>query len=75
MELPTIVHPTTFKIRDVLIGVISYIPLTDSQAKQIALLAYRSRKWKKSDQGKLHQQMWTGDEEALAQLEALLSRR
>lgn len=68
MNLPTVVHPTTFKIGEIQIKVASYFTLTDRQAAAIAMHAYRSRKWKKADAKKVHIQMWTGDQETAAML-------
>jgi hypothetical protein len=66
MNLPDVIHPTTFKVGDIHIRVASYFPLTDKQAAGIAMHAYRARKWKKADAKKVHTQMWIGDREAAA---------
>lgn len=68
MNLPDVVHPTTFKIGEIHIRVVSYFPLTDKQAARIAMHCYHSRKWKKADAKKVHAQLWTGDREAAAML-------
>ena len=68
MQLPNIIHPVTFRIGNIHIRVASYFSLTDRQAAHIAQLAYRSRKWKKQDEKKVHTQLWIGDREAAALL-------
>ncbi|MCK6414727.1 MAG: hypothetical protein L6Q63_04090 [Giesbergeria sp.] len=66
MNLPNIIHPTTFKIGEIHIRVASYFALTDKQAAGIAMHCYRSRKWKKADAKKVHTQFWIGDRAAAA---------
>ncbi len=68
MELPNVLHPTTFNIGGYAIRVMAYFALTDRQAARIAMHAYRSRKWTKKDLKKVHIQYWAGDLEALALL-------
>lgn len=63
--LPSIKHPKLFQIGAIRMGVISYFPLTDDQAAKIAMYAYRSRKWTRKDEKKVHYQYWTGDRDAL----------
>ncbi|MDZ4282801.1 MAG: hypothetical protein U1C04_18805 [Hydrogenophaga sp.] len=67
-SLPNIKHPKMFKIGDITIGVVTYMPITDAQAAKIAMHAYRSRRWTKKDQEKVHLQYWSGDQETLALL-------
>jgi hypothetical protein len=66
MNLPNVIHPTTYKIGEIHMRVASYFPLTEAQARSIAMHAYRSRKWKKADAKKVHTQLWTGDQAAAA---------
>lgn len=68
MNLPNVIHPTTFKIGEIHIRVASYFPLTDKQAAAIAMHCFRSHKWKKADAKKVHTQFWTGSQETAAML-------
>lgn len=68
MNIPNVIHPTTFKIGEIHIRVASYFALTDRQAAAIAMHSYRSRKWKKADAKKVHTQLWIGDRDAAAML-------
>ena len=68
MQLPNVIHPTTYKIGEIQIRVASYFPLTEPQARAIAMHSYRSRKWKKADAKKVHTQLWIGDRETAAML-------
>ena len=66
MNLPDVIHPSTYRIGEIHMRVASYFPLTEAQARAIAMHAYRSRKWKKADAKKVHTQFWTGDRAAAA---------
>ncbi len=66
MELPNVLHPTTFNIGGYAIRVMAYFALTDRQAARIAMHAYRSRKWTKADLKKIHIQHWLGDKDSPA---------
>lgn len=66
--LPSVLHPTTFLINGYKIRVMTYMPLTNSQAGRIAMLCFRMRKWTKADLKKIHTQYWSGDQDALAAL-------
>ncbi|MDP9965104.1 hypothetical protein J2W37_002824 [Variovorax paradoxus] len=67
-SLPHIKHPKVFKIGAIHIGVMSYFPLSDDQAAKVAMYAYRTPKWTRKDEKKMHFQYWTGDRDALALL-------
>lgn len=68
MELPTVVHPTVFNVKEVRIQVVTFMPLTDKQAAVLAMHAWRSRRWRKKDQGSTYRYLWHGDQAALASL-------
>ena len=68
MELPNIVHPTTFNINGYSIQVVTYMPITDAQARALATHCFRSRKWTKKDLKKSFRFVWAGDQAALAML-------
>lgn len=53
MQPPTVKHPKTFIVNGVKYGIISYVPLTDAQAKKVLTHALRLRKPKKTDRGKI----------------------
>ena len=53
MEIPSIVHPTTFQINGFTYRVISHCVLTDQQAGNIARRTYQMKKPKKKDQNKV----------------------
>lgn len=69
VNLPSVLHPTTYNVRGYRIRVMSHFPLTEQQARTIALHTFRGRKWTKKDLSKVHIQYWTGDRESLALLE------
>lgn len=52
MELPSIKHPQTFKVKGVVYEVVSYVHLTDAQAEKIVRMHCRMHKPKKKDVGK-----------------------
>jgi hypothetical protein len=51
MEMPSVVHPTSFNIRGIYFRVVTLFPLTDQQAAKIAMRYYRAKKFKKKDIG------------------------
>ena len=68
MELPSILHPTTFVVGGYKIRVVAYYPLTEDQARRIAMHCFRSRKWLKKDLKRVHIQQWLGDRDSLGLL-------
>lgn len=61
MHLPDIVHPKIFTINGHRFQVVSYMQLTDAQARQIALHGYQSKRWTAADKKKLTQLQWAGE--------------
>lgn len=53
MKMPNVLHPKQFIIKGIKFKVVSYDPLTDEQAKKIALSTYRQKKWTRADQKKV----------------------
>ena len=53
MNLPSIAHPAKFNIKGMQFEIFAYKSLTEDEAAQAAMHFYRSRKFKKTDQGKL----------------------
>ncbi|WP_211456518.1 hypothetical protein [Comamonas brasiliensis] len=66
MNMPNVIHPTTYRLGEIHLRIASYFPLTEPQARAIAMHSYRSRKWKKADAKKTHTILWTGDQSAAA---------
>jgi hypothetical protein len=59
MNLPSIKHPKISRINGILIQLFSYEHLTNPQASKLAQVFYGSRKFKKSEQGKIQQVILT----------------
>jgi hypothetical protein len=68
MQLPSVVHPRRFSYNDMLFEVVSYVPLTDTQAAKVVQLFIRGRKFKKSDQGKVFRVLTQFDAESAGML-------
>lgn len=62
MEMPSVTHPTTFKINGMYFKVVSYSKLSSAQAGTIVQNFYRTNKFKKKDQGKTFTVITTFDE-------------
>lgn len=63
MVLPHIIHPKRFKIKGIFVEVVSHSSLTDEQAAKAAMLFFKSKKFKKNDQGKLYRVITTFDQQ------------
>lgn len=74
MNLPRVVHPTTFSIGAHRLQVVTHFAVTEKQAALIATYFHRQRRWLKKDQGKTIQVLWAGDRAALAALEEMAER-
>lgn len=66
MNIPNVIHPVTYTANGIQIRIASYFQLTERQAQAIAMHAYRTRKWKKTDTKKIHTILWTGDQATAA---------
>jgi hypothetical protein len=53
MELPSTVHPLRIDINGFIYEVVSYGPLTNEQAAEVALIFHRLHKPRKKDRGKV----------------------
>ena len=62
MQPPSVIHPKRFVINGIIFEVVSYSPLTDEKAAKVAMLFFRSHKFKKKDHGKLFQVITQFDE-------------
>ena len=61
MKRPSVIHPKRFAIKGILFEVVTYTAVGDAQAGKVAMQFYRLHKFKKSDQGKQFQILWTGE--------------
>lgn len=68
MKLPSVLHPKRFRIAGMLFEVVAYVALTDAQAGKIAMLHYRSRKFTKRDQDKVHRVISLFDQDSVGLL-------
>lgn len=66
MNMPNVIHPTTYRMGGIQIRIASFFSLTESQARGIAMHTYRTRRWTKADAKKIHTIFWTGDQTAAA---------
>jgi len=55
MQMPAVIHPKKFRFHSVVFEVVAYVPLTDEQARNVALHYVRTNEIKKSQKGKLVQ--------------------
>jgi len=69
MKLPDVIHPVRLKSGDTLAEVATYFPVTDRQAKLIAMQFLRTHPLTKKQRGKVLRIHWSGGQESLALLE------
>lgn len=65
MEMPSIIHPSKFKINGYKFQVVSYANLTKLQAARIAQNFYHTQKLKKNDKEKTFTVITTFDEKSI----------